>query len=190
MREYINLIESALLEGVSFYPSEVETLSDGGICYGWPESGVRKTKFTCRECNGSGKLGSNVCYNCGGQGQETEDEYLFPMLDVANSNARIILEMLGIPEDEELSGYVPPEQMADLKRRLVYLKNTSVSGYAQEPSTTKDRRVDRSGEVPRITSGPTMVFGGVNVSQLTHYIDRLMAIADYAQKHQLGISWA
>jgi hypothetical protein len=192
MRDLINLIESTLMESVTFYPSEMTDTEDGKMV-GVPEKYVIWTDEECPYCDGQGSFmqdGERVtCGGCNGQGVHKSYDWDVPQLNVANRNAEVIAEILGTGEGD--FGWIEPNDIPNVKRRLIRLMNGEVDHLVIDPSDERGpRRVDRSGDIPRITTGPQMIDFGLSEEQIRGYISRLMPILDFAQKQGLGVSWA
>lgn len=181
MRNFLNLTEGLVLEGATIYPAR-RTEENGEIHIGWPDEFVRRVKIVCRDCEGKG------CVYCQGSGKETETIYDFPEFSAGYAAIRVAAELMGLPSEE--SYWVAHEDLPEVRRRLIRVKNGDLSDFAQEATVERERRVDRSGGIPRITSGPTMIGFGMSESQIGVLIDRLLGIIDWAQKHDCGISWA
>lgn len=190
MRDHIKIINQMLSESVTFYPATREE-KDGEIYIGWPDEYVERVKTDCEDCE-KGKVPYHPeidCPYCQGTGEATETVYRFPHLDVANRNAEIIADMLDAPNPD--SGWIAPDEIPVVKRRLMKLMNTSVSQFGVSASTTsRQTRVDYSGDIPRISAGAQMFDAGVTSEQLVGYIRKIMPILDFAQKHGYGVSWA
>lgn len=156
----------------------------------------KKIETDCTICGGTGKenYGGTIgtCEYCHGTGKYKTEESLYPELNVSNSNARIILDMLGIPDNGNgLVGDIPNSQLPEFKRKLIKLKNSNINSYTRNPETYGGKTfVDRSGEVPRIKKTATIHDFGTSTSQITRYIDELLRVIDVAQKENGDLFWA
>jgi hypothetical protein len=191
MRNFIDAIQ--ITESVDFHPA-VLSIRDGEKYIDFPPNGSEKMEKPCSECSDT-KYGEfygrkNICPYCQGTGIETETIYNFPMMNVSNRNMQVVCSLLGV-ECDDYSGWIPPNEIPTIKRRLIRLMNGDTKSYQIEPTEFKgERKVDRSGDIPRITTGPQMLDFGVDDTQITRYISTLMKILDYAQQNNMGVSWA
>ena len=135
------------------------------------------------------------CRWCKGTGKETETSSEAPELNVSNRNAGIILDMLGI--QYEYAGDISPEQIPDLKKRLIKIKNQSdgMSKHTKDTKTSqKDLGMKRSTDDDGVTriepqKGAKMIDVGVSDEQVDRYYNAIMGILDYAQKNKMEIVW-
>jgi hypothetical protein len=182
-----------LIESVEFYPSF--TNDEGYIV-----APMETKDGQCPLCDGSGEdFNDNTlpCMQCEGKGEVTRQEYTVPHINVGNKNSITIMQMLGVPENEqEPVGTIPNSQLPEVKRRLLMLKN---SGKARDKHTRdtqeyqgkKETYVDKSGDVPQIKSrgGAHVVEFGLRPDQIERYIDVLLDIVQTAQDRGYDISW-
>lgn len=200
MRNWINLVRQSLTESrkplqesVDFHPA-VLSIRDGHKYVEYPEGTLGKEEANCEACDGTGEEyderdnKSYPCQYCDGKKTYTKSVASCPELNVANRNATVILDMLGIEAD--YAGWIDPKDIPDLRRRLIKLKNGGSDQHTIAPSTSKSIRADTSGEIARITSGPTMIDSGVPQEQIDLYVDKILEIMDWAQKNGTGVSWA
>lgn len=150
----------------------------------------------CYICNGSGSIEyvqgeKEECDLCHGTGKYIHYEPTYKSLNVSNANLRVVLDLLGIADDGEYYGSIPPEQLVDIKRRLIKLKNSDVASLtipdqenAPKPRITKDED-----GLSRISTGPKIYSFGVSEKQLKNYIDTLLTMVDLAQKSNAYITW-
>lgn len=193
MRTYIDIIsEAALSESIEFHPA---TISDDGMSINFPENGVVRKTIPCPGCNGTGRDAyaasygrDQPCYDCFGAKEITETEYNFPSIGVSNHNAQIICDLIGV--EYESHGWIPPEQVSDVLRRLIYAKNKPTGGFEREASDDQQTVMDRSGELPTIRRTARMIDPGVSSDQVMRYIDRMIEICQWAKKNDCGVSWA
>lgn len=200
MRHLINLVEGLLCETVDFHPATLSVTDDGGKHIGYPPDSIVKKSEDCWVCDGSGKdiqndaykarFGKDLpCERCEGLGKHDEIDYNFPNLNVANSNAFHIADMLGLEPD--YTGWIPLEEIPNVLRRLIRLKNGEVADWTKSLSDERgETKVDYTGAVPRIQGGARMIGGEITFAQVERYIDRLMDICKWAQDHGCGVSWA
>ncbi len=179
-----------LLEGATFYPSQVYNAGSENEHHGWPRELVKKVVIDCQDCDGTGKDRDQACVYCQGTGKETEEKWEFPSLDVSYDNMRSITDMMGL-EDEDSSGMIWHKDIPGIIRRLIVLKNKDSSRFTQEPSQQQDRRVTQNDDgVTQISMGPKMYHGGRNQAQIDRYIDSMMEILTFAQKNNMNVTWA
>lgn len=117
-------------------------------------------------------------------GEHTNDS---PDLNVANTNARLILRMLGIEEVDELHGQISVEQLPRLRQKLIRLKNSNVAQYSRAPSVEKSKNTT----IGNVTSigAPRIIDQGTDTDQISYYIDKLIEIVVYAQTNNLPICY-
>lgn len=187
----MGISESVLLESIDVEPG-VRTVDDEGrTLISWPEFASRRVPQTCWYCEGSGSWGPDGgCSVCQGTGKVQGWEFDFPVLNVSNYNMEeVIAPLLGVEFDH--AGFVEAEKLPELRRRLIRLKNGDPSEFAQDASDERGpARIDRSGDVPRITTGARMIYPGFSPERVGDTIDRLLAIIDWAQKNGTGLRWS
>ena len=195
MRDFINIVESLLTEGVSFHPAVME-IHDGEKYIHWPPGATQKTSEPCPGCEYHREWikdwDSANCEDCYGEGEIHDEVMTCPHLDVSNFQSSDIANMLGHPEEHgDHTGWITPQELPVVMRRLIALKNGDTSQYTHDGEITGgDTYVDRSGDVPRIAKHATVIGGGRDQSQIDRYIDRLISIVQWAQQHGCGLSWA
>jgi len=145
----------------------------------------------CWVCDGKGKSKHGheyECDYCNGTGKIKEFVTPFKELNVSNANARLILNMLEIDNDELIGG-IKHEELPELKRKLIKLKNINTRKYTRDTVTDKGSvRVSKDEHgLSKISRGPTMIDVGVGQEQITHYIDTLLDLVDFAQKNNAAI---
>lgn len=215
MRKFIDIItgKQNLNEGVDLYPS-VETVQnhDGEErrVFSYPPNMSRQEMVDCEYCEGTGHdyhyephptkgtqkvihPDNGPCAPCAapwgdGKGKVKKWVYDFPMMRVSHMNIDLLCSMLGKEYDD--SGSISKEQIPEVKRRLIAIINGK--GDYTKPATDEGgkTRVDRSGDIPRITTGARMIGGGVSSEQILHSAKRMLEILDWAQTHGCGVSWA
>lgn len=179
-----------LQESVTFSAVELQTDDKGRKVYRWMETPVEKE---CWVCDGTGTYYGKEgdCEYCHGKKVYTDYENQSPELNVANANARLIADMLEL-DSEDGMGAVEHKDIPAVLRKLMLLKNTGKAAEFVRPDQTHKgpTRVDRSGEHPTITRGPTIHDMGVDAQRIGQYLDRLIAIFKFAQDNNLCVSWA
>lgn len=159
----------------------------------------RKEKKECWYCDGSGVDPQSdddhkyPCSRCKGEKETEEWTSDSPELNVSNDNAMEILNMLGIPNNEiESVGTIDKSKLPEIMRRLIKLKNGDISAHTSSDTKNQpkmqhykdDTGMDRIGyNEPRIYN-----FGRSH-SQVERYIDRLIAMIQFAQKNDCTIGW-
>lgn len=212
MRKWIDLVEQKLTEGVDFRPAVMtKEVRDGEehTIIDYPPDTTRREWLTCKYCDGTGLdytyegppharvkklLPGTHCEPCSppwgdGKGKTHEWVYDFPQMRVTYMHIDLLCDVLGVPYDEH--GWVPPEKLPELKRRLMQVINGNSTGLAK-PTTDEGGhlRVDKSGEVPRITRSARVIGVGVSDDMVKAGARRFLEIVDWAQKHGCGVSWA
>jgi len=145
------------------------------VCDGLGHEVYQGQKYTCRMCDGAGHYKETVS--------------LAPELSVSNSNGYAIQEMLGLEPD--YSGFIPHDQIPEMIRRLVRLKNTSIDRYTEQPEVYRGAMRVRGQDqnITHVGSGHTMYSGGRSSEQVNRYIDELLQILQFAQKNNAVVSW-
>ncbi len=190
MRNFINTVID-LHESVDIHPS-VKRIEDGETYIDWPENSTTRKRGNedCWRCEQDEKIDPN-CNVCQGTGKEMETTYNFPMLNVANGVIDTIIDILGVGETDPYSGHIENKDLPIVMRTLIRLKNGDMNKHAYgDQVSAGETRVDHSGGMPRITTGPTMINHGRDVDQITRYVDRLIEIVKWAQEHDCDVSWA
>lgn len=173
----------------------------------WSDPFSKEEEVDCVACDGSGKEGHREyihpdtgekvpakewdCRFCGGSGKSKDWRTTAPEFNVANANARSIMDMLGI-ESEDLHGILEPKDLPDIRRRLIRLKNQDLSRHTVDPSKVQgkmhhykdEQGMDRIGR-----QGPTIYDMGRSKEQVEHYIDSLLSLIDFAQKNDAAVTW-
>jgi hypothetical protein len=216
MRNWINLITETqnLNEGVDFYPS-VKRIEDGRTIIDYPEGTTRRELVPCKYCEGTGydytyehdprhpdanEHGNHKvldptqpCEPCSppwgdGKGKTWEWIYDFPSMRVTYMHIRLLTDLLGMEFGD--SGWIEPEDLPGVKRRLMMVINRDGDSYAIPATDERKVSVDRSGDVPAIKAGPRMIGAGVSGDSVRDGAQQLLKIVDWAQKHNCGVSWA
>lgn len=185
-------IKDLLIESITFSPMRLKKDSHGEY---WSSADFEKEEMrTCFVCDGTGKEKygdkSYECEYCHGLGKTKEIASTAPELNVSNSNGMIIQQMLGI--DPDYSGIIRHEQLPDVMRKLIKLKNQEVSQYTQEPSKSQGEMgswKDEQGQAHIGRKGPTIYDFGRSREQVENYIDHLIKLVKFAQEHDASIGW-
>jgi len=189
-------IQELIIEGMTFSPAiEKDYTDDSGktqkIITGEPW--WTKSDEPCWVCDGTGKekYGNSEypCGYCHGKKTYTKHGSTAPELNVSNVNGWEIQKMLGL--DPDYAGTIYHKDLPNIMRKLIQLKNQNTSQHTQEPSTDKGsmrKSVDDRG-ITSISRGPTMHDMGRSQSQVDRYIDTMIEIVRFAQKHNAHISW-
>lgn len=207
MRKYIDLVESLVMEGVDFHPSVMRQEERDGrmqTIIDYPPDTTRRESKKCRFCDGTGNdyhydhsdIPPRIVYEpgtkcgyCDGAGKTMEWTYDFPSMRIPHMGISLLCDVLGREYDDY--GWVPPEQIPDLKRRLMMVINGNIAAALAQPATDEQNTVvDREGEVPTIRRGARMIGPGIDENQVRRGAQALLDIVDWAQKHGCGVSWA
>ena len=182
-------LREILHESITFHP--VRKVEQNGQIYISGEEWEEPTRETCWYCDGHGTHDGQTCRACKGTGQIDTTRSTAPELNASNSNAYAILDMLQLPQDD--AGVIPYEDLPGLRQRLIAIKNRSLEPYVQQPSTEHPRLVPRTVS-QRVVSlqrqGPTVYNSGRSHEQVMRYIDHLLKIIDFAQKHKAMVGWS
>lgn len=186
-----------LIESVTFGISKLEPYDGdhpdfkGKMMYN--DSFAKEVDAQCWVCDGSGKdkWDNTRCDYCHGSGKIKDYKRPFEELNVSNSNAYAILDMIGLPSDEAV-GAIAGDDLAKVRRKLIKLKNQDLGGYTDEPSDTRGqaRAVRGDDGLTHIKTGPRMIYGGRSTDQVMRYIDSLLELIDFAQKNDGVLTWS
>ena len=194
-------LSEILAESVTFGVARLED-RNGQQVYSDPFQ--RQEMEKCWVCNGTGKESHPEyvdddgkthpkqeweCGMCRGKGEYEDWKTDAQELNVSNSNAMEIQRMLGL--DPDYSGAIKKEDFPAFRRHLIKLKNGDISSHTQEPSVERGKMrsyTDDEGR-SRIGRGATIHDGGRTNAQVERYIDSLLSLMDFAQKHDCDLVW-
>lgn len=127
-----------------------------------------------------------------------KDQEIAPEVNVSNTNAAMIFNMLGLEYD--YAGQVPVQRVSDLLRKLVKLKNMPDSKLAQFTKDDTERvtgggmeRVDDpDSAVTRIQRRPTGGFYSIgrDFNYVRQAIDNMIEVFKYAADKNLPVTWS
>lgn len=182
-----------LLESVDIEP-RVKIVRDGQTLIDYPPGTVTEVQKECWVCHGTGKEWAgteheHTCDYCDGKTTVREFEYNYPKMGVSNHNVQVICQILGIPYEEGRNGWVEPSDVPAFVSRLLRVKNNG-SDFTRPPSKEQSVYADKSGPIPEIKRGPTMIDLGVPPAQAARYVDTLLDIFTWAKKNGTGVGWA
>ena len=181
-----------LNESIDFSVTKSYEDEQGRTIHDMSHFGERKD-VQCWVCDGTGKdkfYDEAKCDYCGGKGDRLEFVSDAPEMNVSNSNAFKIIDMLGLEQD--YSGHIDNKDLPALMRKLIQLKNSDPSKYAEpgsqsggEIGTYKDEEgMDRIGR-----KGPMIYNMGTTDNQVKQYIDQLIKIVKFAQDNDADFGW-
>lgn len=154
----------------------------------------RQQKMPCWLCGGTGKDkydASLTCEVCKSTGFYTDDVSDAPELNVSNANGYEIQRMLGL--EPNYSGIIYNQDLPELIRKLIKLKNQKFDRYTQQPKSSygqMKRVVDPDTGITKLVRTATVIDMGRTSEQVERYIDKLLEIAKFAQQHNASIGWA
>lgn len=157
----------------------------------WIPDAPRKTiERPCALCDGEGKtFNGQTCHFCQGTGVFKDEESEGPEINMSNSNARAVMAALGFEPDE---GYIiKPEQIPDLKRRIMQLLNVK-DATQQYTRPGSDTQVDKGmvhtkdpltglDKIER-QHGPRMIDSGIDQTYILGRLREVLNLLNYAQK--------
>src|ERR1700752_4919292 len=117
---------TTLFESIDFVPSYLDKEK------GYNTTPYKNGERPCYACEGTAKNNPDdpkddtPCYYCENTpGKEQYSEYDAPHMNVANQNAYLILQMIGLYSDDEDSsvGTIKNKDIPAIKRKLLILKN-------------------------------------------------------------------
>ena len=193
----MKLTDISLNESVTFAPSKLVDHPK----YGKVHDMIGDFKdVDCRGCKGTGEEEWSTgeihpCRWCKGSGKTKEFVTTAPEMNVANRNASVILDLLGLPNED--SGTIYHEDLPELRRKIIRLINSDAAEKSAIAPTTdrgelRRQKVTGDDGVTSIvaTRGPTMMDGGLKVQQVEGYLTRLLNMVTYAQEHGYNLGWA
>jgi len=118
----------------------------------------------------------NRCGYCR-DGVEEVWESPAPEVNLANGNARIVLDVLGCPVEDGLYGSFPVETLPEVRRRIVRALNVSQGRHERPESDTRK-------------PGQARVFvQGLDQEGIRERLRRLDAVLAYAQANAQAVVW-
>jgi len=188
---------------ITFYaPNSPEIVEPPRVCecntYTWNETGTFLADCQC--CQGAGTWrcycvtsdttpkGQPDCPHCGGTGEARERHHEGQM-NLANANARALLDLLGIEFD--YCGEIPCDQLPSIRRTLLSARTKGTAkAHVEEPF--RGRRLGsyvKEGNLSRISCGPLVISCGRSLEQLEGYLDRFEQLCLIAQENNSSITW-
>ena len=160
-----------------------------------PDAPRKMEEVECFYCDGKGEVsyGDNTTYPCdlcGGPGTRMVDKSDAPEYHLSNSNARLIMEVLGFEDSEAWT--ISVDQLPLVRRRIIQLLNqpTEMDRHTRAPSDTQEFRGMTRSKDPETgldtispDRGPRMIDFGVDVEYLKRRLENMLEVIDYAQRH-------
>lgn len=212
MRKFIDIItEANLVESTDFYPA-IKSIEDWHgkptVVTKEPPEFCRQEEVECEWCEGTGHHydyvdGKKVfdpsygqCDACEdvwgkpGHGRVKKWVYDFPRMKVSYMMVELLCQVLG--KDFDHCGHIDLEDLPALKRRLIGILNKNDVSAFTRPDTDEggERFVDTSGEIPQIRTTMRTYGSGINDERLRAGVQYMLEIVDWAQKHEMGVTWA
>ena len=97
-----------------------------------------------------------------------------PEMNISNYNARSLLQVLGI-DDDELGGSIDYKDIPRMKMKIHNLRGEQISNATREPSETGGENTAK------------IIDKGLSSAQINNYLDRLLRILDYAMKKKSDV---
>ena len=181
-----------LNESIDFSVTKSYEDDQGRTIHDMSHFGERKD-VECWVCDGTGKdkyYDEAICDYCEGKGKRLEFVSDAPEMNVSNSNGFKIIDMLGLEKD--YAGHVDHKDLPSIMKRLIMLKNSDRSRYAEPGSQSSgeittyknDDGIDTIGR-----KGPMMYNMGTTDEQVTGYVDQLIKIVKFAQDNNADFGW-
>jgi hypothetical protein len=185
------LAESTLEESITFTSMKLDQEKRA-----FTQPFASQAQQECWYCDGTGKEPHSSieydCSRCDGKGSTVEWVSNAPELTVSNANAYDVLQMLDI-KDPDYVGSISPKELPTVMRKLLRLKNSGFDQYTEPSSVDRpamQRRRDPQTGLDTIgRQGPTVHHMGRSHAQVQRYIDQLISIIQFAQKHDLYLTW-
>ena len=181
-----------LNESIDFSVTKSYKDKQGRTVHDMSHFGERKD-VQCWVCDGTGKdknYDEAKCDYCQGKGKRDEFVSDSPEMNVSNSNAFKIIDMLGLEQD--YAGSIENKDLPPLMRKLIQLKNSDPSKYA-EPGSQSGGEIgtykDQDGMDTIGRKGPMMYNMGTTDTQVKQYIDQLIKIVKFAQDNDADFGW-
>lgn len=147
------------------------------ITFSSPASHV---SYITKPCDFPGCCETNRCGYCDG-GEEQFRVTEAPELNFNNGNARIIINVLGLPQDDPMDmwGKVPSELIPAIRQRIMYLRNRplALAPYTRETSDTQ------------LPGQCRVILGGIDPVAILSRLERLDTLLTWAQEHNAPITW-
>jgi hypothetical protein len=96
-----------------------------------------------------------------------------PEMNISNSNARQLLQVLGM-DDEDLVGTIPYESLGKVSMKIRNMRDSQKQRGVREPDNSNPRFMDQ----------------GLDIGRIQGYLDSLLNIIDYAQKHKRAVTFS
>lgn len=218
----MKLSDLVVIESITFAASEVRDDPE----YGQVHTPVGKTQMVnCEFCGGAGKeknayidpktderywesdiadLPSDIkqrlkqidCDFCRGEGEYQDFVSDGPEMNLANRNAHMLLDLLGIEFDH--AGTIWNKDFPELRRHIIKVLNSDNMRRAViKPSETggdiTDKRVVKGDDgVPQIVTrrSPKMIDPGVSEQQIERYFKAVLELIEFAQKNGYNVGWS
>lgn len=218
----MKLSDLVLLESITFGASELEDHPKFGKVH---TSVGKKQMVPCEFCKGTGKeddefldpktgdryydneiddlpdevkqrLDKADCGFCKGAGEYEDFVSDGPEMNLANRNARVLLNLLGLEDDD--AGTIWHKELPELRRHIVKVLNSdNIRKAAIEPfekggEITDKRSVKGDDGVTKIVTrrSPKMIDAGLSEQQIERYFKDVLEIIDFAQKNNYNVGWS
>lgn len=158
-----------------------------------PGAPRQHVEVECFYCDGTGKdtYGEepHPCGLCHGVGTRMTDQSDGPEYHLSNSNAALLMNMLGFPDSEAWT--IPVDQLPNIRRRIIQLLNqpTEMDRHTRAPSDTQEFRgmlrgkdLETGLDTIAPDRGPRMIDFGVNADYLKRRLQNMLEVIEYAQK--------
>jgi hypothetical protein len=143
-------------------------------------SPASRVSYITQPCDFPGCCEENPCGYCDG-GIEQIRVTEAPELNFNNGNARIIIAVLGLPQDAPMDmwGKVAPELLPTIRQRIMYLRNRPL---ALAPHTRETSDTQLPGQC-------RVIHGGIDTQAILSRLERLDALFAWAQEHNTEVCW-
>jgi hypothetical protein len=185
MRKWIDAV--SLTESVDFGPRE-KIDKDGEVWVQYPDEHCREETVDCPYCEGGKDHFDDECGYCHGKGEVEKWQYDMPEMRVSYMHTDLLTDVLGREFDHV--GYIPPEELPELRRRLIRIINGDGDEFAR-PDTEQggETFVDSDGDIPQIRKTAKVYGQGIPGPQVVAGAQRMLDIIDWAQKKGFGVGW-
>lgn len=183
-------LDRAIMESYEFHPSVMrKEMHDGAehTVIDYAGGGIGRRMEPCFICHGEMPKMADCGY-CKGKGEAEEEFTNCPTLRMSYMNLDLLCDMLGM--EPEAHGWIPPEQVADLKARIVDKMTQRDKSQFTKPASDTQRPASLSWDGEAKSAGPRMIGGAQTPEMADKRFDRILEIVNWALQHGSGLSWA
>jgi len=119
------------------------------------------------------------------------DESELPKLNLSNSNAGVLLDLLDIPLAPAYSGCIEVHEMDALIAKLLIIgnKDSARSRVLRDFTSSQDTRVEQVNGLTTIGKGPKVIDCGLSDTQVQRYTQTLLSLLTQAKQQGYRVFW-